>query len=67
MEKNKLIVKLFIKAKKQKKEIKRIRKLKDDIKRDFIAVGQPLNDNMLKFNKEQTQWCANVFQKIEGI
>lgn len=33
----------------------------------FYAVGQPLNDNVLKFNKNQMKWCVGVVSLVEEI
>jgi len=33
----------------------------------FYAIGQPLNDNNLKFNKEQLKWCFSVLGLIETL
>jgi hypothetical protein len=64
---NRLIVKLLGKSEKQKKELKKIKKIVSDIRLDFIAVSKPLNDNVLKFNKEQLKWCQGIYDKLEEI
>ena len=33
----------------------------------FYAIGQPLNDNSLKFNKEQLKWCFGVLELTEQL
>jgi len=33
----------------------------------FYSIGQPLNDNILKFNKDQRKWCHELIKKIELI
>jgi hypothetical protein len=38
-----------------------------NIKMRFIAIGQPLNDNVLMFNKDQLRWCGKTFQMIETL
>jgi hypothetical protein len=33
----------------------------------FYNIGQPLNDNILNFNKEQQKWCFSVINLIEQL
>jgi hypothetical protein len=33
----------------------------------FFNIGQPLNDNVLNFNKEQQKWCFSVINLIEQL
>ncbi len=33
----------------------------------FYNIGQPLNDNILNFNKEQHKWCFEVVELIEEL
>ena len=33
----------------------------------FYGIGQPLNDNNLKFNNEQLLWVAKAMMMIERI
>lgn len=42
-------------------------KLKSDLRAMFYGIGQPLNDNVLGFDKKQMLWCARVMEKIEQI
>jgi len=41
--------------------------IKKRLKLKFYAIGQPLNDNVLKMNRDQLQWCASVYDLIEQI
>ncbi len=33
----------------------------------FYNIGQPLNDNVLQFNKDQQKWCFEVASLIEQL
>ena len=33
----------------------------------FYNIGQPLNDNVLRFNKDQQKWCFGVIDLIEQM
>ena len=33
----------------------------------FIAIGQPLNDNILMFNNKQLAWAIEVFELIKTL
>lgn len=52
-------------------EFKRLAKENADIIRSlkmrFYAIGQPLNDNSLQFNREQLKWCLKTFELIEDL
>ena len=37
------------------------------LKSKFYSIGQPLNDNILQFNKEQLKWVFSVEQLINTI
>lgn len=63
----KLYVKNQIKKYDMKERLVANSKLKSDLRSMFYGIGQPLNDNVLNFNKEQMMWCARVVEKIEQI
>lgn len=67
MNKNKLITKQQLKIQKLKKIKSKNAILIKKIEGHFIAVGQPLNDNVLKFNPKQLQWAQNVYDLIKEI
>lgn len=33
----------------------------------FIAIGQPLNDNVLQFNNKQLVWCSELLETLREI
>jgi len=33
----------------------------------FYGVGQPLNDNILKFNKDQMAWCFHLYTLTNNL
>lgn len=37
------------------------------LKNKLFAIGAPLNDNRLQFNKEQLRWCFELEGLIENI
>lgn len=37
------------------------------IQKMFISIGSPLNDNILKMNKKQLEWCQEVYNEIREI
>lgn len=64
MTEEELIVKQQILIEELKLLCQRNDEIINDIKYYFTGIGQPLNDNVLKFNSEQLRWCYNVFDKI---
>jgi len=67
MDKDKLITK-------QQLEIERLRGIVDEnteristIKRMFIGIGMPLNDNNLKFTDKQLGWCSTILEMVEEL
>ncbi len=65
--KDKLIAKQSIKIQEYEEIIRDNVKVVDEIKRKFYSIGAPLNDNFLKFNKEQMFWCFKVADLLEGL
>jgi len=33
----------------------------------FYNIGEPLNDNVLQFNKDQQKWCFRVVALVEQL
>lgn len=67
MTKDELIAKQQLEIESQKSIIESNRELANDIKMMFVAIGQPLNDNVLMFNRDQLKWCQRVYDKIEEL
>ena len=67
MTKDELIAKQQLEIEEYKQMLKENTKLKRDLVMMFYAIGQPLNDNILQFNKEQHKWCFRVVELIEEL
>jgi hypothetical protein len=50
-----------------KREKEENAKILQDIKREFYAVGQPLNGNNLKFNEDQIRWALRVIYHFKKL
>lgn len=58
----------FEDGKKQQLEVETQNKeLIKQIRMKFIAIGAPLNDNILKMNKKQLQWCASILDLVDQL
>lgn len=67
MSKDELIVKQQLQIEELSQALKDNKQIKRDLRGQFIAMGQPLNDNLLGFNKEQLWWCFQTFDLIDNI
>ena len=67
MTKDELISKQQLQIEEYKKILEENRELIKDLEMCFYAMGQPLNDNVLAFNKEQRRWCFKVVDLIEQL
>jgi SMC interacting uncharacterized protein involved in chromosome segregation len=67
MTKDELIAKQQLQIEEYKKMLKENTELKRDLEMMFYAIGQPLNDNILQFNKEQQKWCFRVVSLVEQL
>jgi hypothetical protein len=64
MTKDELIVKQQLKIEEYESKLSQNAETINDIKMLFYAIGQPLNDNVLKFNNKQLQWCFEVMDRV---
>ena len=62
-----LITKQQIEIEEYKQLLQENHKIRHDLIMRFYAMGQPLNDNILKFNHEQLKWCVKTIELIESI
>ena len=62
-----LIARQQLEIEKFKEIMQENRKTKKTLKLRFIAIGAPLNDNMLHFNREQLIWAQKTLDLIETI
>lgn len=67
MTKDELIVKQQLQIEVYKQMLEENSQLKRDLEMSFYAIGQPLNDNVLQFNKEQKKWCLEVVSLIDQL
>jgi len=67
MTKDELITKQQLEIEEYKQKLIENTKLKKDLEMRFYAIGQPLNDNCLMFNKEQLKWCFKTVELVESL
>jgi len=67
MTKDQLITKQQILIEEYKEIFKRNEKLRKTLRGNFYSIGAPLNDNILKMNKEQLIWCLKVVGLVEQL
>lgn len=67
MTKDELISKQQLQIEEYKQMLQENTELKRDLEMMFYAIGQPLNDNILQFNKEQQKWCFRVVALVEQL
>ncbi len=67
MNKDSLIAKQQLEIETQREIFEENRELILKIRMKFIAIGAPLNDNILQFNHKQLQWVARVLDLIEQL
>lgn len=67
MTKDELIVKQQLHIERLTTQLKENKQLKKDLLGLFYNIGQPLNDNILQFNKDQLRWCIKVVESIECL
>jgi len=67
MTKEELIAKQQLQIEEYKQMIQENTEIINDLKMRFYAIGQPLNGNMLMFNKEQLLWCIKNFDLITRL
>lgn len=67
MTKDKLITKQQLEIEEYKQKLIENAEIKKDLEMRFYAIGQPLNDNYLQFNKEQLKWCFKTVVLVESL
>lgn len=67
MTKDELIAKQQLQIEEYKQMLEENSELIKDLKMMFFAIGQPLNDNVLMFNKEQLLWCFKTVELVESL
>jgi SMC interacting uncharacterized protein involved in chromosome segregation len=67
MTKDELISKQQLQIEEYKQMLQENTELKRDLEMMFYAIGQPLNDNILQFNKEQQKWCFRVVALVDQL
>ena len=67
MTKEELIAKQQLEIEGYKAQLIENTKIGREIKGKFYNIGQPLNDNILQFNKDQMKWCFQVVELVEQL
>lgn len=67
MSKDELIARQQLEIEQYKLASEENQKICKDLHLRFYAIGAPLNDNILKFDKAQMLWALEVFQLTEKI
>lgn len=67
MNEDNLIVNQQLKIEEYREIINSNRKTKEEILNRFYGIGQPLNDNVLKFNNNQLFWADNVAGLVKNM
>ena len=62
-----LITKQQLEIEQYKSMLEENKEILKAIKGKLYSIGQPLNDNVLKFNKDQLIWCMGLADIIESI
>jgi len=64
MTQEELITKQQLEIEAYKKAFKENNRLIERVKGNFIAIGQPLNDNILKFDNKQLTWAMEIYDLL---
>ncbi len=67
MTKEELITKQQLEIEECKSFIENTEKIKRNLRMKLYAIGQPLNDNVLKMNKEQLKWCFEINTLVDEL
>ena len=67
MTKDELIAKQQLEIEDYKAQLIENTKIGREIKGKFYNMGAPLNDNILKFNKDQMKWCFQVVELVRQL
>jgi hypothetical protein len=67
MTKDELIVKQQLEIEEFKKSREHNKEILKELHMKFYAIGAPLNDNILQFNRKQQLWCCDVINLIKSI
>jgi hypothetical protein len=67
MTREELIVRQQLQIEEYKQMLQENSEIIKTIKGRFYNIGQPLNDNILEFNKEQMAWCFKVAELVEQL
>lgn len=67
MTKDELITEQALKIAEYKRIFHENTELRKQLVNKFYNIGAPLNDNVLKMNKEQLKWCLSVSELAKCI
>lgn len=67
MTKDQLIANQQVQIEEYKDMLRNNLRVKESIIGSLYSIGAPLNDNLLKFNKDQLKWLMSLGDKINEI
>ena len=67
MSEHELIAKQQLEIEDYKVRLKANKQISKDLHNKFYAIGAPLNDNLLRFNREQLAWCFELHELTQQI
>lgn len=67
MTKDELIAKQQLQIEEYKQMLEENSEIKKSLTGKFYNIGEPLNDNVLQFNKDQQKWCFGVVALVEQL
>ena len=67
MTKDELVTKQQLKIEDFKEKTEHNEDVLKTLNHRFIGIGQPLNDNLLNFNKEQLAWVFQIKELVDSI
>ncbi|MBP8762253.1 MAG: hypothetical protein KBH21_00205 [Acetoanaerobium sp.] len=67
MTKDELIAKQQLQIEEYKQMLEENSEIIKSLTGKFYNIGEPLNDNVLQFNKDQQKWCFRVVALVEQL
>ena len=67
MTKDELIAKQQLQIEEYKQMLEENSEIIKSLTGKFYNIGEPLNDNVLQFNKDQQKWCFGVVTLVEQL
>lgn len=67
MDEHEMIARQQFEIENLKEQLEAHREVIRNLKGYLYGIGQPMNDNILQFNKRQLQWCLLVVNEIDKL